>query len=270
MERGSVMATAVQLQWLDVPFNLHSVIRATELTYAGVEALAHEGIVRLPINGRHIDGREAVIAILMRRIQGRRAGLSSAALRALARNIRTSGSSDTVYYATFEGVRCADVIDDLVSSLPIPEVVDPNFPYVIGNRGRGWGLPLASWDDLAEQVRNLPEHPHDSFLIVREVRLGVRAGSSLGRMAQLAATGTASFIVEVVDDKRAQLISRTPSPVRSETRHWVGRAKESPYTPADLWGPEQSVSFVRGWLAHGIKPSAPDFHLRTVWESSRT
>ncbi len=262
------MATAVQLQWLDVPFNLHTVIRATELTYTSIETLAHEGIVHLPISGRHIDGREAVIACLMRRIRGQRAGVSSSDLRAMARTIRASGSTDDVYYATLGGVRCADVIDDLTSRLPIPEAVDPDFPYVIENRGRGWGQPLSSWDDLAEQVRNLPEHPHDSFLVVREVRLGSGVGSALGRMAQLAAMGPASFIVEIVDDKRAQLISRTPTPVRSETRHWVGRAKESPYASADLWGPEQSVSFVRGWLVRGLKPSAPDFHLRTVWASS--
>lgn len=264
------MTSAMQMQWLDAPLSLYGVIRESDLTREGVEALAHQGIVHVPLSGLKIQGREAVIACLMERIQREKSRpLTNSDLRGLAQQVRTHKNADEIYYMTLGGIRCADVIDYLAHTLRLPASVNPDFPYVIENRGTGWGQPLSSWDDLAEQVRNLPEHPHDNFLIFRELRLGADRESVFGRMAQVAPRGPASFIVEIVDSGRAQRITRAPKPSRKELRAGSREIAQGRPMDADLWGPEQAVRFIRGWLVQGLVPSKPDFHLRTVWESSK-
>ncbi len=267
LREGIVVTTAVQMQWLDVPFNKHEVVRASTLTAEAFEMLAHQGIVHIPLHSWRIRGKEGFIACLMDRIRRERSALSTSDLRSLAQQVRTHKNADEIYYLTLEGVCCADVIDQFVGSLRLPALVDPEFPYVIANRGSGWGQPLMSWDELAEQVRNLPDHPSDKFVIIREIRLGTDHESALGRMAQFAAKGPASFIVELVDDERAQLISRVPDRSGKQLRPGTSVVIRGASSEADLWGPEQVVKFVRGWLVQGLKPSEPDYHLQTVWEA---
>lgn len=55
---------------------------------------------------------------------------------------------------------------------------------------------------------------------------------------------------------------------RSQVRLSTGRASTVVDTEAELWGPEQSVRFMRGWLTQGLKPSVPTYHLRTVWKAA--